>query len=157
MASKAWSGARRLAQSFVKSLAGTDLTANAALSELRGAGLGYRRQDFLRDLSGFRRFFAQQGNVARVSGDRPVPRSWMVETEWDLASNFRYEFKAQIRNKATGQIEDVTRSMAHDTNLVKDKATEIFETEPPWEDYDYELVAGSLRLLGVGYRPDAFD
>lgn len=154
MASKLWSKARRIAQPFIKGFAGTDMPANLILDALKEQGMGYRRKDFLVDLRGFRRFFAQQGNIVRLKPETVVPRFYMTETDWDLITPFRYEFKVDMRDKVTGQITTEVRSMAYGKQLTKGDAERIFETEAPWGEYPQELVLGSIRLLGVAVRSD---
>lgn len=157
MASKEWSLGRRTAQPFIRQFAETALSANNVIDIMREQGLGYRRQEMLRDLSTWRTFRTHRASIASLRPETKVPRSYMVETEWDLAGKFRYEFTAEFRDPRTGAIFQLDKSMAHDKWLSTEEAETEFEDTAPWEDYAEMLVGGSMTMIGGAYRPDAFD
>lgn len=94
---------RNAAQSLFPGFYERGLSANAALSALREAGLGYRRQDFLNDyLAGSERYTAQTRIRFVARGNTPA-ESTLSPGYFGTPDKYSLVFKVTGKDRLTGE------------------------------------------------------
>ena len=110
-------------------------SASGFLSEMREAGLGFRRTTFLSDLRSVGNVEKKTGLLKYVrKGFQPSP-SLYAETEWNLSREFFYKIKVQTRLKPGEPIE------SRFINIVTDSPMSPGE----WEEQVKQLWATKYR------------
>lgn len=96
-------GVRALARNLFPGFYDRGLSANDALNELRGAGLGYRRQDFLNDFRTGESIFKQETRVRFVGEDKTPGEGILYGEYHGVPDKYSFVFKATGTNTDTGE------------------------------------------------------
>ncbi len=94
---------RELARNLFPGFYDRGISANEALRELRDAGLGYRRQDFLSDFRQGASLFDQETKVRFVGLDRLPSEGILVEQYHHVPDRYSFVFKASGVDLETGE------------------------------------------------------
>jgi hypothetical protein len=96
---------RNLARNLFPAFYERGYSANRALQLLREAGLGYRRQDFLRDFAEGEQRYRQAYRVRFVREDR-VPTERILQSRYHgVPDKYSFTFRVSLRNEFTGKVE----------------------------------------------------
>lgn len=96
-------GIRGLARNLFPGFYERGLTANDALQELRSAGLGYRRQDFLNDFRTGESRYSQEIKI-RFTGEDTVPSEGVLQSKYHgVPDKYSLVFKATGTDPNTGE------------------------------------------------------
>lgn len=99
-------GIRGLARNLFKGFWERGISANKALQELRGQGLGYRRQDFLRDFAAGKQSYTQETKIKYVNRDA-VPSEGILQPQYfGTPDRYSFVFKATGTDPNTGEAGD---------------------------------------------------
>ena len=97
---------RSLARNLFPAFYERGISANQALQELREAGLGYRRQDFLADFRQGKSIYDSETRVRFVNRDK-VPSEGILESMYHgVPDRYSFVFRATGTNLETGESED---------------------------------------------------
>lgn len=139
-------GLRNLARNLFPGFYERGISANNALLELRGQGLGYRRQDFLAD---FRQGLADYGKSTYVSRlpDGNVPKeNGLLSKYHGTPDRYSFVFKASGIDPTTGEAADryffQHRNSLDRVGNMKDDANSWFADQA--EGYELEVSKVSL-------------
>lgn len=97
---------RGLARNLFPGFYERGISANQALRELQAAGLGYRRQDFLRDFRQGSGRYAQETRVKFV-GPTNIPGEGILQPQYHgVPDRYSFVYKASGRDLETGEVRD---------------------------------------------------
>lgn len=112
--------ARNLARNLFSGFYERGISANQALQELRAAGIGYRRQDFLRDFREGRGDFDQATSIRYVSPQN-VPTDGILKSKYfGTPDKYSLVFKYQATDLDTG--DQVTGYFTYHRNSLDTRA-----------------------------------
>lgn len=148
---------RNLARSLFAGFVSEGLSANQALSILREKGLGYRRQDFLRDYREFKGIFESRSSIKYVGEDK-IPSDALFEDRYfGVPDHYAYLYKWKGVDAKTGEVlegyayyfsnfkgkkgeieehiaQGVTKSSSYELETFEFKVYEAFKN-PYWEEF----------------------
>jgi len=115
---------RTLFRSFVKAAFKRGLSGNQMIRIARGLGISYRtklmRED-IREVTGL----IKKAKAWRFIPKKYFPPRWLMEeTDFAIKTNYHYCFEVTLRDKVTGLIETVNRTIATDDFLTIRQAEE---------------------------------
>lgn len=82
-----------------------DFIPQALASEIGSLGKFYRKQDFQADYREFAGLKKNQARISKLSGDRKVPQTYMVESVFTKERKYRYRGAVTTIDKITGTLE----------------------------------------------------
>jgi hypothetical protein len=138
---------RNAAQSLFKGFYERGLSANAALKSLREAGLGYRRQDFLKDYAKGQSSTKQAQRIRYVAG-KNVPSEKILEPHYfGVPDKYSLLYRADVTDAASG--EKKQRYFFQHRNSLEDRAS-MEEEAQSWynsTDSNYPEEAENITLV----------
>lgn len=143
---------RNLARNLFSSFWERGLSGNAALNELRSAGLGYRRTDFLNDYRQDKEGYDQAVSIRNVNLDKIPSESKLEGLYHGVPDKYSLVFKASGVDNDTGEEREQYFFYHRDTldtrrNMEKD-ASDWFNEQAErygFEVEDIQVVAGYIN------------
>jgi len=146
--------ARATAQPFLAGLAASGLASNKALSQLKAAGLGYRRADFLKDYSKARGFEQQKDRAKYIRKDFYPTAAVITPSILNFQKKLHHYVNYNVFDGATGKTYGKALIVASDTPLtvreIEADARECLEANP----CGYEQTVKSIIYVGTKERID---
>ena len=141
---------KAIAQTIFKSLAPELMSAAEMIRKARSLGGTYRRTDMLADIRKYTGRIKYEGNIRTMSGNLPVSRGWMVETDLnEPGANYRVFGQGTFYDPVSGQEFTQTVSFYH-TDLMKkdDYASEFMNYfSNPYQQDNIELLSFDQTAL----------
>lgn len=97
---------RGLARNLFSGFYERGISANKALTELRGLGLGYRRTDFLKDFSQGLGTYSQETRIRFVGPDKIPTEGILSEKYHGVPDKYSFVFKQSGIDADTGEVRD---------------------------------------------------
>lgn len=119
--------ARAIGQAIFKSMAPQLAGSAEMIRAARKLGGTYRKTDMLADIRTYTQRAKYQTSISRMSGNKVVPKSWMVETVLkEPGANYRVFGKAKFYDWNTGTEFEKTVSFYHTDLMNKDNFGQDF-------------------------------
>ena len=141
--------ARAIGQAIFKQMAHDLASAGSMIRMAKKLGGSYRRTEMLADIRQYTGRIKYQANILGMSGNKVVPRGWMIEVRLnEPGANYRVFGKATFYDWNTGQPIDQTVSFYHTDLMAKDDFAQEFNdyfnsgySEQNLELMDFEQTA----------------
>ena len=145
---------RATAQPFLVGLAASGLASNKALAQLKEAGLGYRRSDFLRDYRLARGFEQQKDRAKYIRKDFYPTASVITPTVLNLQKKFHHYVTYNAVDNASAETYGKELIVASDTPLtvrqIESDARECLEINAS----EYNQTVKGIIYVGTKERID---
>lgn len=145
---------RELARNLFPGFYDRGISANEALKELRGLGLGYRRQDFLNDFRQGESVFNQASKVRFVGGSNVIGEGILESQYHGVPDKYSFVFKASGLDPTTGEAREQyffyhRNTLDTRSNLEGEAQSWISEQSGPSgiEAEDVDIIAGYINPL----------
>jgi hypothetical protein len=141
---------RGLARNLFSGFYERGLSANQALTELRGAGLGYRRQNFLDDYRAERPGFDKSTSAGRIGSESMMRESLLKPEYHGVPDKYSFVFKQTGLDPNTGEVRE--EYFYYHRNTL-DKKGNLEGDATDWADEQagrYSMDTTSVRLV-AGY------
>lgn len=142
---------RAVGRMMLRAAAQMGYGANKAIRWLKSAGVSYRRQDMLADIRKFTGRLKYQANIEKMSGDRIVPRPWMVETELKQPRAYRVFGNATYLNPSTGKYETKRVSLYSDSLMTNDEFEKEYIEKSKAREYEGNSRVVGFRMQAIGH------
>lgn len=119
--------ARKLAQSFIESGLRRGLSGRDILEALREAGLGYRTQEFYRDVRWWQNIIESGSPMKYIAKELKIPTHWYLPTPADWGARYVTRYLIEVFNRLTGETETRPVWVKHDEPLSRRELEEIIE------------------------------
>lgn len=140
-------GVRFLARSLFKGFYERGVSANQALRELRETGLGYRRQEFLKDFSQGESAYAQSVKV-RFVGEDKMPTEGILQSQYhQVPDKYSFLYKAQGTDLFTNEPDEryffVHRNTLDTRRNLEDEAASVYMDKVD----TYKFAVDSISII----------
>ncbi len=147
---------RALARNLFSSFYERNLSANAALQELRNEGLGYRRQDFLNDFRVDKSSFDQASSIRYVNLDK-VPSEGILEGKYHgVPDKYSLLFEYSGIDPVTGDEKSgyffYHRNSLDTRSSMEDDALEYIHTTTGGSGFDASTVRVIEGFINPNYQ-----
>ncbi len=131
------------------------LSANETLTMLRGAGLGYRRQDFLTDYSRLAQLPRKSDVLKNINlYSRPSPRTMVQGGDWMLRQ-YRYVTKITMLIPSSGDTVTMYKTLSSDDLMNRNDIEQSALDNATQYEGQSQPVVQSIQLHQAFYRSDA--
>ncbi len=118
-------------------------TASRFLTDMKAAGLSYRRTDMLSDWRSVNQLERKEGAIRNVRRDRYPTAKTMAQVEWGLSKEFMYKVKVQSVIKAGEPMTERFVNIMSDIPLTPSMIeAEVEKAWAEWERYAAEEITG---------------
>jgi len=140
---------------YLQSLYEQGFTMEQAKKYLRDAGFTFGDAVFGAKWREAAKLIIYEVPIERLRGESFVPRAWMQELEWDMATPYHGIYEVTYIDRETGKVEIVTRSLGLQEMMTKEELEDIGALTLTEELDFYEQTVVSVRLRGVRHMKGA--
>ena len=140
---------RGMGRTYLAGLVDRGLSANASLKLLRMAGLGYRRQDFLRDYKEWRRLGELKETFKYIPKSKKPTVGTITRTEESLTKEYSYIFDVKGKDSLTGRDKIIHWRHSTDDLITLAEAEDIIDQYMEENKYKQDITAYTINTIGV--------
>jgi len=119
------------------------LSSSTFISDMRKAGLSYRRSDMLSDWRTVNELETKEGAIRYVRKDRYPTEKTIAAVDWEISKEYMYKVKVQSVLKAgepiTERFVNIMSDIPMTPEMVESQVTEQWQA---WERYGAEEITG---------------
>lgn len=140
---------RGIGRTYLAGLVDKGLSANKSLKLLRSAGLGYRRQDFLRDFKEWRRLGELKETFKYIPKSRKPTMGTITKTEESLTKEYSYIFDIKGKDSLTGRDKIIHWRHSTDDLVTLSEAEDVVDQYMQENKYKQDITAYTINTIGV--------
>lgn len=144
-----FSAFRGMGRTYLAGMVNKGLSANKALSNLKAAGLGYRRQDFLRDFKEWRRLGELKETFKYIPKSYKPTRGTITKTEESLQKEYSYIFDVKGKDSLTGRDKIIHWRHGTDDLITLNEAESIIDNYMQENKYAQDIKDYTINTIGV--------